>query len=173
MEKLKESFHIAKLALFNVRVLSEVENARATSAEVDGIVTRVAGEFRVALPVSLRHQGSILGVLYLGLIWLWDQPGVREHADLHDLVATRIDLVARARIVQNRKPRPVTGSELLGAMRNATAHGRVVATETEFIFTDKNMRDPNDEISFALSWEDTARLAESVFWVLNDIIWRT
>ena len=171
MTDLKEPFHVAKLALFNVRVLNAVEQHRESKVELDALVEGVASDFGVALPVSLLNQGTFLGVTYLSLVWLWDQPGVRDDDDLLEAVASSVALVDSVTVVENRKPRTVDAKSLLRALRNATAHGRITVDDGHFDFTDINPREKDDVIVLRLSWEATGRIAEGVFWALNKKLW--
>ena len=60
---------------------------------------------------------------------------------------------------------PKDGRAWLRALRNAVAHGRVEVRESVFVFTDIGRK---DWVSFGLSWADTGRAAEVVFWVSNE-----
>lgn len=69
--------------------------------------------------MSLLHQGTFLGVIYLSLVWLWDQPGVRDDDELLEAVASSVALVGSVTVVENRKPRVVDAKHLLRAHSHA------------------------------------------------------
>ncbi len=174
MADLKTPFLVAKLALFNVRVLQSIEQKRGSNGDLDTNIERLASDFGLASPVSLLNQSTFLGVVYLSLVWLWDQPGVQRDDKLLEAVDARVALVDSVKVVENRLHRPVNGKSILRALRNATAHGRITVYDGHFDFTDINPRekdDVDDVIVLRLSWEATGRIAEGVFWALNDKLW--
>ena len=76
----REIFHISKLALTNVRLLSDFENARKASEQVGDIVRQRLRSDKISEPFPLLHQATFLQFGYICLVWLWEN--ARNNNDL-------------------------------------------------------------------------------------------
>ncbi|MBT9172483.1 MAG: hypothetical protein DDT21_00866 [Syntrophomonadaceae bacterium] len=70
-ERAREHYHVAKLSLFNVRLLSALQQDK--SKGINAVVTREASAngFSDVRP-SLLHQGTFLQFAYMCFVWLWE-----------------------------------------------------------------------------------------------------
>jgi hypothetical protein len=125
-----------------------------------------ASNFGVSLPVSLLHQGTFLSVVYFSC-WLWDQCGVQDDNKIPELVNGNVDLRKAVKIVKKSESRKTDRHSLLRALRNATAHGRIEVCDEYFVFTDRRPWDESDVIVLRVTWGNTAKIAEGVFWALQ------
>ncbi len=161
--------------LFNMRVLHALEETRGTPGNVvESLVEDSAKGFGVRLPVSLLHQSSFLGALYLTAVWLWEPFYTSDHDEMSkkviDSFASRIDLSKLVKDVRTGSARTANnGRQYLRALRNALGHGRVRVEDSFFVFTDENPKNAqNDWIEFKLTWADAGRTAEAMFWAVHD-----
>ena len=133
----REAFHFAKLALTNVRLLGDLEKARATSTEIQSIVNKRMQNDSLLPPFSLLHQATFLQFSYICLVWLWEQSKQDKTNDkIANLAGERFCFSSLMERVDG--PRKVRNNrEILRLMRNAISHGHVVVEETGFVFKDK------------------------------------
>jgi DNA-binding response OmpR family regulator len=167
-------FDIARHSLFTTRILAALDRRRPQDPSIADLIAAESAAFGMTGNVPLVNQSAYVTAIFMGVVWLWDQPGVRGLAQLEEKLEERPPSPrAAARVVENTKPREVTNVQVLRAIRNACAHGRVEETPDEFLFTDINPKDRSDRLKVGLSWPATGAVSESLFWILNDRGWWT
>lgn len=167
----REIFHIAKLALSNVRLLNDFENARKTSEEVRDVVTRRLRSDRISEPFSLLHQAAFLQFGYICLVWLWENARHNDdmtidEREIANLVADEFDF---SNIISTKvgERRIDSARAVLMLMRNAISHGKVRVQENNFVFRDRNKKTENADTSLTLTWEEFGELCEKVLFAVN------
>jgi len=172
-ESAKNRYHFAKLCLFNIRLLCRVQNS--TSNEVKALV-RVQSEFDGFKegPPQLLHQGAFLQFAYICMVWLW------ESAKTEKLDQRLLDCFVREKHPKLELPNEsrVSGERnlqdwkaVIRLLRNAISHGRVVATDDEFVFHDQDKRREKGPTELRLSWEEVALISESMIHSLTPVLW--
>jgi len=170
----KNRYHFAKLSLFNIRLMSELQNC---GSPISNVIDRVAKQNGMNETPSLLHQGAFLQFAYTCLIWLWES-AKREKFDeelmkIFPEVATRLKLNLSCKD-KIQGERPVNDwKAVVRLVRNALGHGRVEVTETEFIFSDKNTFNNKEQAptTLKLSWEEVGKLSETVIHSVSPILW--
>lgn len=167
-----EAFHVAKLALTNVRLLNDIENARSTSAEICDLVKARAGKDGIRLPVSLLHQATFLQFAYVCLVWLWERARADQiNNELVEIAEESFDFKEIMKTA--RGPRDVnSASEVLRLLRNAISHARVKAEKNVFIFEDVSNSEPG-LTSLSLTWPELGQVSEAVLSAFNSILYDT
>ena len=165
----KQAFHFAKLALFNVRLLWDIEQARSREDVIHRLVSDRIREDSIGEPVSLLHQATFLQFAYISLVWLWERG---EKAEVqHEVVKHLSGLFNFDKAVKLYGPRPLNGPrDILRLLRNAISHGHVVATESAFIFRDIG-RGEDEFSAVRLSWVDLGDLSECMLAAWNRVLW--
>lgn len=174
----KDYFHVAKLSLFNVRLLAEMEAARAERAgQVSDLVERRIAEDGLRSPVSLMHQSTFLAHAYIVLVWL------REYVwkGFDEVTKTRMreSLVRRydwrgglsERWARDPKHRDLTKPrEILEVLRNAIAHARVDIDDGAWRFSNDDPKDPQSDAYIVLTFDQLGAVCDAVFFSYNDIL---
>lgn len=163
---LNEKFHFAKLSLFNMRLLNNLQTSDNTS--VKNIVECEADINNLSKPVPLLHQASFLSHAYINLVWLWEvmksenleDKIINEVKENYDLEQIEIREQGSARTFNNER-------DYLRLIRNSISHGNVVVDDNKFIFADKNPRNPNDFGKLSLTWESLGKLSDCVLISVN------
>lgn len=163
----RDAFHMAKLALTNVRVLADFQSARSEAGEVSNIVEQRLEQDNISKPFSLLHQATFLQFAYICLVWLWEREKVRNNQEeLADRVGHRFCFDN----VEILEPQEDEGNQsakwILTRIRNAISHGAVEAQDEKFTFRDR-------EKLLSLSWQELAKLSEAVLFVVNDMVYPT
>ncbi len=173
MDTIKDRYHFAKLALFNVRLMHSLQEAGPPVSEIIAKESKRNG--MVETP-RLLHQGTFLQFSYTCLVWLWESAKIEkiEQGLLENLpdTAKRLDLQFPSSIVGERAVED--WKSVIRLVRNALGHGRVQTTDTHFIFSDQNCYGKNKEskpTELSLTWEDTAKLSEATIHSLTPILW--
>ena len=161
----REAFHMAKLALTNVRVLADFQSARSEAGEVSKIVEQRLERDKISEPFSLLHQAMFLQFAYICLVWLWEREKFRNNQEeLAERVAERFCF----HYVEIFEPQDNGGNQtakwILTRIRNAISHGSAEVRDEKFIFKDWNK-------SLSLSWRELAKLSETVLFVVNDMVY--
>lgn len=163
----RDHLHVAKLALFNVRLLSDFEHARHSSTEVSRLVETRADTDRVATPVGLINQATFLGIAYTCLVWLHEhakESGASDHATQ---VGRRFDFSA----LTPSGPRSVEApSDFLRLIRNAISHGKIDIEADRYVFSDKASNEPSPT-RVSLTWPQLGQLCEAALFAMNDRVY--
>ena len=160
----KDRYHFAKLSLFNIRLMNELQNY---GSPVSDVIDRVAKQNGMNEAPSLLHQGAFLQFAYTCLVWLWESAKMekfdKELIKIFPEVAERLhfELPSEDKI---KGERPIKNwEEVIRLVRNALGHGRVEVTETEFVFSDQNKYGKEKApTTLKLSWEEVSKLSETV-----------
>jgi hypothetical protein len=166
----KDAFHIAKLALLNVRLLADLEAATKTSASAASLVEARLRRDAIASPVSLLHQATFLQFAYVCLVWLWERAKTSgNESAVIQKAATRFafdDLYGRV-----TGSRPIrTPTAVLRLVRNAISHGRVQCHDDRFVFADQGARE-SGVTELSLTWSQLGELSEAILFSMNEIVY--
>jgi hypothetical protein len=166
----REAFHVAKLALTNVRLLSDVEQARETSTDIAELVEARIRADELNSPVPLLHQASFLQFAYICLVWLWERAlADGERAYVAEGVCRRFDVAPL--LEKKTGPRGVTSAaDVLRLVRNAISHARVKADDNAFDFTDQSPKEEGPTC-LTLTWQELGALSEAVLFTMNELLW--
>lgn len=174
MEAARERYHVAKLALFNVRLLSALQQVNNT--EINEFVTEVARTNKFGYVPPLLHQGTFLQFAYVCLVWLWEsakQTGLESEL-LKEFPKTverhGVEFLALTKQI-NGERKLSDWAEILRLLRNALSHGRVIVTEREYIFSDYNKNRECAPTSLCLSWEQLGIISEACIYSLTPVLW--
>ena len=167
----REAFHIAKLALFNVRLLNEFENARLRSKEIDELIEARAASDGIARPISLMSQAVFLQFAYVCMVWLWEiAKAERSETEIVDLVQQKFHFDPVIGKVKGE--RNVTEpKDFIRLVRNAISHARVIVQDDAFILSDIDCRKEKSKTVVQLSWAELGQLSEAVLFAMNNKIY--
>jgi hypothetical protein len=172
-ESARDRYHFAKLCLFNIRLLNKVQNS--SSDEVQALVRDQARFDRFESgPPPLLHQGTFLQFAYICMVWLWEsakREGLEEEL-LESFVREKppeLELPTESRVSGERKVRD--WKAVIRMLRNAISHGRVVATDGEFVFKDQDRWKEKDVTELRLTWAEVALISESMIHSLTPVLW--
>ncbi len=137
LDAVRECYHVARLALFNTRLLNSLEGS--PDAEVRQLIDSEIESNGLRPPVSLLHQATFLSMAYICLVWLTE--AMRKHlgqdnfdCDLEGAFRRRgVELPSRDRIEGPRELRDWPA--VLRLVRNALSHGNVEIADGYFEFT--------------------------------------
>ena len=166
----RDDFHFAKLALFNTRLLDDIDRARQTAPEVAMLVSRRCLQDQISQPVSLLHQASVLQAGYICLVWLWEL--VKRANQVETIiqgVKQRMDIKACSQVNGEREVN--SPSDHLRLIRNAISHARVSVEDEFFVFADIDPKKEQAETTLRLSWSDLDRLSEAMLFAVNDVVY--
>jgi hypothetical protein len=170
----KECFQIAKLALFNVKLLNELE--KIEHEELKSLIKDVYEKLSIDEKPALINQSTYLQFAYVTLVWLWESINIKDKDDFF------IKLKARANKRELAFPdaSQISGERsisdwkmLVSLLRNALSQGSVEIKEDAFIFSDQKKFGKRKEIvptTVNISAVELANISETVFWTLNEII---
>jgi Arc/MetJ family transcription regulator len=103
-----EALHVAKLSLFNVRLLWQLEQARSSS-DIDRLVSDVAHRSNVSLEnLSLLHQAAFLEFGYVTLVWLYERAKADVGPEIDFWSAVEQHLDGQPRVISWTGNRSVT-----------------------------------------------------------------
>ena len=74
-----ECFQIAKLALFNVKLLTELENIG--HEELKNLIKDVHEKLSIEEKPALINQCTYLQFAYVTLVWLWESINIKDKDD--------------------------------------------------------------------------------------------
>jgi len=169
-----ECFQIAKLALFNVKLLNELENKG--HEELKNLIKDVYEKLSIEEKPALINQSTYLQFAYVTLVWLWESINIKDKDDFF------IKLKARANKRELAFPdaSQISGERvildwkmLVSLLRNALSQGSVEITDDAFIFLDQKKFGKRKEIvptTITMSAAELANISETVFWTINEII---
>lgn len=162
-----EAFHFAKLALFNVRLLNDIQNAAKHHSEVTRIIEARAKDDNIGLPVSLIHQATFLQFGYLCIVWLWEVSKAESASkQIIDEAAKHFDfnVAFKSKVGERSIDCP---EKVVRLIRNAISHARVVAEDDRFIFSDQNTNCEGSPTSIRLTWPEFAQLSQAILFSVN------
>jgi hypothetical protein len=170
----KECFQIAKLALFNVKLLNELENIGHD--DLKNLIKDVHERLSIEEEPTLINQSTYLQFSYVTLVWLWESINIKDKDDFFIKLkarATKRELafpdasqISGERVISDWKM-------LVSLIRNALSQGSVEITADAFIFLDQKKFGKRKEIvptTLTISAIELANITETVFWTLNEII---
>jgi hypothetical protein len=169
-----ECFQIAKLALFNVKLLNELENIG--HEELKNLIKDVHEKLSIEEKPALINQSTYLQFAYVTLVWLWESINIKDKDDFF------IKLKARAnkRELAFLDASQISGERvmsdwkmLVSLIRNALSQGSVEITDDAFIFSDQKKFGKRKEIvptTITMSAAELTNISETVFWTINEII---
>lgn len=177
-EQLRQRYRVAKLALFNVRLLNSMQNSH--SKEIQKLIADASRGNNFVNQPSLLHQGTFISAAYICLVWLWEalkEKNIKANFLMEfGKAAERIHLSLPA-------PQNITGprqlnkwEDVLYLVRNALSHGKVEINEENFEFYDQNKFYPKKEASpthLTLSWEELGALSETTIHALGSTLYPT
>lgn len=160
----RDAFHFAKLSLFSVGLLSDLQSS--DSQDVRHLIEGRAKADHVRLPVALLHQGTFLAFAYVCLVWLWEQSkAVGNEACIAKEVGKRFNFSQMCKVDGERgvkKP-----EDYLRLIRNAISHARVCVTDKSFKFRDRKPRGEKDDTVLEMTWESLGKLSKEVLFAVN------
>lgn len=167
----KDYFHFAKLALFNVHLLNDIEQARGTKLFVAALVSQRCNQDAIIEPVSLMHQATFLQFAYISLVWLWEKAkkgNNKGRQKIMEYLSQRFDF---KKVAETKKgPRNLDEpKEVVRLIRNAISHGHVVV-DKNFIFRDKSSKE-SDFTSISLAWRELGQLSEHMIFAWNKVLY--
>lgn len=166
----RNAFHFAKLALFNIRLLNDIEQARCNTPVLEELVIKRSAMDHISLPVSLLHQATFLQFAYICLVWLWGKSKAGE--SIAPQVAKRFNFDEIEKVSGHRQLS--LPKDYLRLIRNALSHANVKVEESHFEFSDINKRRGETEFTIVrLGWEKVGCLSKAVLFAINDQIYPT
>lgn len=172
-QEVKVRYHVAKLALFNVRFIHRLQNDPNTQS----IIEDEAKKNGMENPPSLLNQSTFLQFSYICLVWLWE---AAKNAKLGDDLLKEFSKSANLRSLtlpdkaQIKGEREIkTWKDVIRLLRNALAHGNIKTYEDSFRFSDINRHNnaEKDFTTLTLSWKDLAIISETVIHCLTPLIY--
>jgi len=170
----KECFQIAKLALFNVKLLNELENIGHD--DLKNLIKDVHERLSIEEEPTLINQSTYLQFAYVTLVWLWESINLKDKDDFFIKLkarATKRELafpdasqISGERVISDWKM-------LVSLIRNALSQGSVEITADAFIFSDQKKFGKRKEIvptTITMSAAELTNISETVFWTINEII---
>jgi hypothetical protein len=170
----KECFQIAKLALFNVKLLNELENIG--HEDLKNLIKEVHEKLSLEEKPALINQSTYLQFAYVTLVWLWESINIKDKDDFfiklkaratkRELALPDASQISGERVISDWKM-------LVSLIRNALSQGSIEITEDAFIFSDQKKFGKRKEIvptTLTMSAIQLAAISETVFWTLNEII---
>lgn len=181
-------YHCAKLSLFNVRLLCDLERARASEPVVDRLIRQRARSDSLSEPVSLMHQTTFLGHAYVMLVWMHEyvyktfkknekkrfKRAFSQRFDIEgDTVRLHSELSTDKDHGEDATPRDLTKRyEFFRTLRNAIAHARVEIGEGTFAFINDGKKDDVvDTATVEMTWEQLGKLVDAVLFAYTDILY--
>ena len=166
------AFHIAKLSLFNMRLLHDIETASTGHSDIGALKKRRCRLDSVSEPVSLLHQSAYLGHAYVCLVWLREtvKKDTAAEAQYIETLPKRFDFSLVDKV---SGPRDISApKEKLRLIRNAISHAGVTFEDDRFLFSDRDPRKKDEtETVASLSWSGVGMLADASLFTVNDLIY--
>lgn len=169
---LKEKFHFAKLSLFNMRLLNDIQNDEKES--VKKIIEDRAKKDNIRLPINILHQTSFLSHAYTNFVWLWET--IKQNnaeSNILESLKTRFEFSSNIEIVEIGDDRVLKEpKDFIRLIRNSISHGNVEVTEDFFIFYDENPRNrKKDYGKIKMRWYVLGKLSDDILFSVNDFIY--
>jgi hypothetical protein len=166
---LRGDFHIAKLALFNARLMNEL--GRSTEPSVQDLLRnewRTNGLSGDLVPVN---QSTFMQMSYVCLVWLWES--IKQEGKQSDVLNGVFDKrrIPLPHVVLGSGAKEWTGEVYLRRLRNALSHGHVEVNNHCYRFIDRNPKKQNDSCEFQLTWEELGTLTEAVLFTVSDLLY--
>jgi hypothetical protein len=162
----REAFHVAKLALFNVRLLWDLQQASQSSCDLTKLIEERARQDHIELPVSLMHQSTFMQLGYVCIVWLWEVSKAEECADQILAEAAGRFNFQSAIDSKSGERRIDTPASVVRLVRNAISHARVSTDGEHFTFSDQG-RNEQAQTTVRLAWSEFAQLSEAILFSVN------
>ncbi len=169
-----ECFQIAKLALFNVKLLNELENIG--HEELKNLIKDVHEKLSIEEKPALINQSTYLQFAYVTLVWLWESINIKDKDDFFIKLKARANKreLAFPDASQINGERVISDWKMLVSLiRNALSQGSVEITDDAFIFSDQKKFGKRKEIvptTITMSAAELTNISETLFWTINEII---
>jgi len=165
-QKAKDAFHVAKLALFNVRLLHDFESVSGQSEEIDRIIKSRSSYDNVAFPVSLMHQGTFLPFAYICMVWLWEIAKAEDNSDV--IICEAQKKFDFSSVIKSANgPRTIKmPAHVIRLVRNAISHARVTTEDSCFSFSDIGGKEKTPT-TIRLTWSELGQLSEAILFAIN------
>ena len=167
---MKDQFHFAKLSLFNMRLLSEMQDAVGNCAELAEVIEDCTKRNGMTPPVPLLHQAAFLGHAYICLVWLREVVMASSNEEFKkkyfDRISSSYDFDKWIRKCEGPR-KLVKARDYIRLVRNAISHGRVTVGDDEFRLADKSNSEKSETV-VTLTWEGLARLADASLFSVNE-----
>jgi len=175
----KASYHFAKLSLFNVKLLADLEKARESKPAVEEIIHACALNNNVCEPVNLVHQSTLFAHAYIILVWL-DQR-IRKEFTLSDeesfakSFSSRFDPLKDTKTRKSEKRKLENQGVFLRTMRNALAHAHVDIEDDDincpcFVFRDQD-KNGGDKAEIHMTWCQLGKLLDATMFAYKDVLY--
>ena len=170
----KECFQIAKLALFNLKLLNELENLE--HQELKSLIKDIYEKLSIIEKPTLINQSTYLQFAYVTLVWLWESINIKDKDDFFIKLKARANKreLAFPDASQINGERVISDWKMLVSLiRNALSQGSVEITDDAFIFSDQKKFGKRKEIvptTITMSAAELTNISETLFWTINEII---
>lgn len=162
----REAFHVAKLALFKVRLLWDLQQASQSSSELAKLIEERARQDHVTLPMSLMHQSTFMQLGYICIVWLWEVSKAERCSDqILAETASRFNFESaiKSKSGERKIDSPV---DVVRLVRNAISHARISTDNNYFTFSDQG-RGERAPTTVRLDWSEFAQLSEAILFSVN------
>lgn len=181
--ELLEYYHCAKLSLFNVRLLHDLEESRASDPAVEQIIHRRAKNDQVAEPISLMHQSTFLGHAFIILVWMneyvykkfknSEKKKFKKAFSIRFNIETDTEMRSSELLASEdsngESPRDLSKrEEFFRTMRNALAHARVDIVEGYFVFDNTS---DYDRATIKMTWAQLGKLTDAMLFAYTDVLY--
>ncbi|MDE8347497.1 MAG: hypothetical protein POH28_15185 [Acidocella sp.] len=162
---MRTNYHVAKLALFNIRLLNVIQNNQ--SNEIVELIKSECERNGFSSPPSLLHQGAFLAHAYICVVWLWES--VKKARLAQDFLSEFPKTASRFNLSLPPKekiygPRNLENWEqVLRLIRNALSHGKVEIDDNYYLLSDQKQSGrfkETEKTCLKLTWEDFGKLSE-------------
>ncbi|MBF0284138.1 MAG: hypothetical protein HQL51_06730 [Magnetococcales bacterium] len=174
---IEDSFHIAKLMLFNVRLLNDFKHKRGNKVVNDTILARARND-NIELPIHLIHQGTFLSIS-LALVWLLEHIRRENISDriikrMEELKTNKETVFSEIQIKKIQGERDEKSlSVVLRLIRNAVSHGKATFSDKIILFSDIDTRKKEtEETVLELSWKSVGLLIELMIAAVNEHLYK-
>lgn len=185
--KLKDRYHVAKLALFNVYLLENLQRQKSLTTDSAILTASRQVGFNELLP-SLLNQTTFLQFGYTTLVWLYEVVNAAKHDSIRGKNLIESVFIEFGKIAENKgiflpSSNHIRGvrqlakwEDVVSFARNALSHGKVVISDASFEYEDQNIRGPNREASptyLTVPWSYLPILGECMITALALVLWPT
>lgn len=168
---LKQDYNVARLALFNARLLNAIQGS--DDQKIRDCIKEVGkGDGWVNTP-PLINQSTFMQMSYICLVWLWEsvKKENQENAVIQGVFKPGGIQLPNANL--GKDARPWSNGEYIRRLRNALSHGNVVITDDQFDFHDVSPYNAQDTCDFSMTWHELGRLCEAVIFSLSALLYPT
>ena len=173
----KQRYHVAKLTLFNVRLLHAAD--LSDSKDVKRLISSLAEQNAINTPVSLMHQGTFLSTAYVCIVWLWES--IKSDTDIKENMLQQLPSVTDRIGIELPSCAKISGpraldswSAVLRLVRNSLSHSRVEIGDGLFQLTDQNTHGRHAETvptQLTLTWPELGALSEACIHALTPVLY--